>query len=329
MIGERTLTEETVIVGQFRFGTGETLGSMNVHYRTLGSPKGRPVLLVHGTPGTGASFLRPGFANAMFGSGQPLDLDRYFVILPDAIGLGSSSKPSDGLRARFPRYDLRDMVAALRCLVRDHLGIDRLHLLMGDSMGGMVAWEWAVTHPEDMTALVPMACLPVAVAGRNRMMRRMLIDAVRDDPAWREGNYEVQPPGLARAQAWFDMATAGGEKRLRALCPTNEAADAEVDRRKREASPADANDMMYRWNATQNYDPSGRLERVRARVLTILSEDDERNPPILDVLDNALAPIPHAESYIIPATDETMGHLTTGSQAHLYAERLGRFLDAI
>ena len=321
--------EGDYVIEDFTFHTGETVPEMKVHYRTIGDPDGEPVLLIHGTNGTGASFLTDGFAGAMFGPGQPLDAQTYFIILPDVIGAGDSSKPSDGMRAEFPRYNYKDMVDAQYKLVTDHLGIDHLRLVMGNSMGGMITWEWGIMHPDFMDALVPMASLPAAMSGRNWMMRRMLVDSVRTDPAWQDGNYTEQPPNLAIAQVWFGIATNGGNLRLQEIGSTREKADAYVDDQLAKAKAKDANDTMYQWDASRDFDPSADLDKIAAPVLAINSADDERNPTELGVLEAAMERQPLITTYIIPESPETKGHGTTGSQAALYAEPLKAFLDGL
>ncbi|HZA65748.1 MAG TPA: alpha/beta fold hydrolase [Geminicoccaceae bacterium] len=314
------------IIKDFTFHTGEVMPEMRVSYTTVGDPSGEPVLMLHGTTGNAKSMLSDGFAGALYGPGQTLDATKYFIIIPDAIGTGGSSKPSDGLRAAFPEYNYDDMVAAQYDLVKNDLGIDHLRLVMGNSMGGMLTWVWGVTHPDFMDALVPMASVPGPMSGRNWMMRRMLIDAVRTDPAWDGGNYKEQPPNLAIANVWFSIGTSNGEKRLAKIGNTREAADAYVDKRLAEAKAPDANDAMYQWNASRDFDPTADLGKIKAALLVINSEDDERNPPELVTLANGMAAIGHGEVYIIPATEETQGHGTTGSQASLYADRLAEFL---
>ena len=317
------------VIENFEFHNGDTIAEMNVRYYTLGNPDGKPVLMLHGSTGTGDGLLKEGFADELFGEGKPFDLDDYFVILPDAIGAGGSSKPSDGLRASYPSYNLDDMVAAQHALVTEHLGIDKLHVVMGDSMGGMLSWSWAVTYPDMMNGIVPMASLPAPMSGRNWMMRRMLVEAVKTDPLWHEGNYEEQPPKLQEQMVWFAIATANGDQRLQEIGATRKEADAFVDMLMENLKVKDANDMMYRWNASRDYDPSGNLEDIKARVLVINALDDERNRPSLGLLEPALKRIKHAEAYLIPASASTKGHLTTGSQAGLYADVLAAWLEKL
>jgi homoserine O-acetyltransferase/O-succinyltransferase len=273
--------------------------------------------------------LSDGFAGALFGPGQPLDADQYFLILPDSIGTGGSSKPSDGMHAKFPRYNYDDMVEAQYRLVTDGLGIDHLRLVIGNSMGGMQTWLWGIQHPDFVDALVPMASLPAPMSGRNWMMRRMVIDSVRTDPAWKNGEYTEQPPNLRTATTWFSLATNGGDQGLQAKGPTREQADAYVDERLKNQKVGDANDVMYQWDSSRDFDPSADLDKITAHVLVINSADDERNPPELGVLEREMPRIKNGQVHIIPGSPETRGHGTTGSEAKLYARQLGDFLASV
>jgi homoserine O-acetyltransferase len=238
------------IVRDFRFHTGEVLAELRLHYTTLGAPSGEPVLILHGSTGAGTNMLNAAFAGELFGPGQPLDANRYFIILPDALGAGKSSKPSDGLRTRFPKYNYDDIVQAHYRLVTEHLGVRRLRLVLGNSAGGMQTWLWGVNYPDFMDALVPLAAQPVEVAGRNWMTRRMLIDSIRNDPEWNGGNYTKQPRSLQAAQMYFSMATSGGTQALYKAAPTQEKADQLIDQRLKETRSADANDVIYQYEAT-------------------------------------------------------------------------------
>lgn len=321
--------EGDYVIPSFEFASGETLENMNVHYRTLGDPEDPAVLVLHGTTGSGESMLGEGFADALFEPGQPLDAAEHYLILPDAIGHGDSSKPSDGMRASFPRYDLEDMVQAHHALLTEHLGVDHLRLVIGNSMGGMLAWLWGIDYPDTMDGLVPMASLPAPMSGRNWMMRRMVIDSVRNDPAWKGGDYDEQPPNVRAATSWFATATSGGNVWLQSQGETREAADAFIDERLADQKVGDANDTMYQWDSSRNFDPTEGLDEISAHVLVINSEDDERNPPELGILEERLPTMAHAEAYIIPTSAETRGHGTTGSRASLYAERLGEWLKGV
>jgi len=321
--------EGDFVIENVRFASGETLAAMNVHYRTLGDPGNPAVLVLHGTTGSGAGMLDEGFAGALFGPGQPLAADEHYLILPDAIGHGESSRPSDGLRAAFPRYDLEDMVHAQHALLSGHLGVQHLRLVIGHSMGGMLAWIWGIEYPGYMDALVPMASSPAPMSGRNWMLRRLLIDSVRTDPAWNGGDYEQQPPNLRTANAWFTTATAGGDVWLQSEGPTRRAADAFIDERLATLQVGDANDTMYQWDASRTFDPSEGLGRIEAHVLAINAADDERNPPELGFLEQRLPRMAHAEAFVIPTHAGTRGHGTTASLAHLYADRLGTWLGSV
>lgn len=316
------------VIENFEFESGDVLPEMNVAYMTIGDPSGAPVLITHGTTSSASSMLGEKFAGNLYGPGQPLDAEKYFLILVDAIGAGNSSKPSDGMRAAFPEQTLKDMVNAQKMLLTDHLGIDHLHLKIGFSMGGMLTWTWLTEYPDFMDGGVPIASLPGPMAGRNWMMRRMVIDAVRDDPAWNGGNYETQPPMLRYMSAWFGLATSNGNLRLQKLGATREMADAVVDDKKENQKVGDANDTMYMWNASRNFDPTPKLGDIQAKVLLILSQDDERNPVELPMLEEGMAKVANGSTYIVPEDDETNGHGTTYNAAY-YAEPLRDFLAGL
>jgi homoserine O-acetyltransferase len=309
----------------FRFHTGEVMPALRLHYTTIGA--GEPVLVLHGTAGSGAGMLTPAFAGELFGPGQPLDASRYFIILPDAIGAGKSSKPSDGLRAAFPHYNYDDMVAAQYRLVTEGLGIRHLRLVIGNSMGGMHTWIWGVTHPAAMDALVPMASQPTEMSGRNWMLRRMLIDAIRNDPDWNSGNYTAQPRAMKWANAFYGIATSGGTLAYGRLAPTRAAADKLVDERLAAPFTADANDFLYQWDSSRDYNPAPGLERISAALLAINSADDERNPPELGIMERELKRVANGRYYLIPASTETRGHGTT-AMAKFWKAQLAEFLQA-
>ncbi|MFO1330719.1 MAG: alpha/beta fold hydrolase [Rubrivivax sp.] len=316
------------VVRDFRFANGQVLPELKLAYSTVGDPSGEPVLILHGTTGSAASMLNPGFAGELFGPGQPLDARRYYVILPDAIGTGRSSKPSDGLRMRFPAYSYDDMVAAQYRLVTEHLGVKRLRLVLGNSMGGMQTWIWAQKHPGMMDIAVPMASLPAAMSGRNWILRRLIIDSIRNDPAWKGGDYTQQPPSLRFASVFFAMATSGGNQGLYKAAPTRDKADALLDQRLQATFNGDANDHLLQWEASRDYDPAPGLERIQARVLAINSADDERNPPELGLLDAAMKRVKNGRAFVIPGSPDTFGHGTTGRAAFWKAE-LERELQAV
>jgi homoserine O-acetyltransferase/O-succinyltransferase len=315
------------VAKDFKFHTGETLPEVKLHYVTVGDPSGEPVLILHGTAGSAASMLTPGFAGELFGAGQPLDASKYFIILPDALGAGKSSKPSDGLRAKFPRYDYDDMVLAQHRLVTEGLGVRHLRLVLGNSMGGMHTWVWGVTYPDEMDALVPMASQPTEMSSRNWMMRRLIIDSVRNDPDWKNGDYTSQPKQLRVANALYGVATNGGSLFYQSAAPTREKADKLLDERLAAPFPNDANDFMYQWDASRDYNAAPKLDRLKAPLLAINSADDERNPPETGVLDREIAKLKNAKVYLIPASEQTRGHGTTGI-ANLWKEQLRAFLQS-
>jgi homoserine O-acetyltransferase len=314
------------VARDFRFHTGEVVPEMRVHYVTVGEPSGQPVLILHGTGGAGMGMLSLGFAGELFGPGQPLDASKYYIILPDAIGHGKSSKPSDGLRTKFPQYDYDDMVDAQHRLLNEGLGIHHLRLVMGNSMGGMETWVWGEKYPNFMDALVPTASQPSPMASRNWMLRRLMIETIRSDPEWNNGNYTTQPRSLRMASVFFAVATSGGTLAYQRLAPTREKADKLVDDRLAAPAPRDANDFLYQWNASADYDPSPGLERIQAALLAINSADDERNPPETGVTERELKRVKNGHLYLIPASDQTSGHGTVG-QAKFYKQQLHELLQ--
>ena len=317
--------EGTYVIRDFRFHTGETLPELKLHYTTLGSPDSPAVLVLHGTGGSGPGMLAPTYWGPLFGPGEPLDASRYYIILPDAIGAGKSSKPSDGLRAKFPKYNYDDMVRAQQRLVTEQLGVKKLRLVIGNSMGGMHTWMWATMYPDAMSAAVPLASMPTEVAGRNWLTRRMLIDLIRNDPEYNNGNYTKQPRGLQLAQIYFAFATSGGNQGLHKLAPTNAAADALMDKRMAEPVRGDANDYMYQFASSQGYNPSLHLEKIQATLWAINSADDERNPPELGVLEREIKRVKNGRVLLIPGSDKTLGHGTT-SRAQFWKKELEELL---
>ena len=318
-------TEGTWSIANFRFHTGGTLPELKQHYITLGSPSNPAVLVLHGTGGAAEGMLSPAFGGALFGPGQPLDAARYYIVIPDTIGAGRSSKPSDGLRMKFPAYDYADMVEAQRRLLTEHLGVKHLKLVIGNSMGGMLTWLWGEAHPDFMDALVPLASQPTQVAGRNWISRRLAIEMIKADPAWNGGNYTAQPPGFTLAMTYFGLMTAGGDLAQYAALPTLAAADKAVTDGLARPAGGDANDIIYQFNAARGYDPAPRLEAIKARLLAINSADDERNPVGVGLLQREIGRVKGGRVYIIPASVETRGHGTTGAAkwwAHLLPEVL-------
>jgi len=314
------------IARDFKFHTGETMPELRLHYTTVGESTGQPVLVLHGSGGSAASMLTPTFAGELFGPGQPLDASKYYIIIPDSIGHGKSSKPSDGMKTAFPKYNYEDMVDAQYRLVREGLGLSHLRLVIGNSMGGMHTWIWAGKYPDFMDALVPMAAQPTEMAARNWMLRRMMIETIRNDPDYNGGNYTTQPRMMKYAVAAYGIATAGGTLAYQALAPTAEKADKMVDDRLATPVTADANDFIYQWQASRDYNPSAGLERIGAALLAINAADDERNPPETGVTLAAMKRVKNGNLYLIPASAETRGHLTTGNAA-FYKQPLRELLQ--
>ena len=315
------------VVRDFRFHTGEVLPELRKHYATVGAPTGEPVLILHGTTGSGTGMLTPAFAGELFGPGQPLDASRYYIILPDAIGTGKSSKPSDGLRAKFPRYNYDDMVEAQYRLVTEHLGVRRLRLVLGNSMGGMQTWIWAGKYPDLMDVAVPMASQPVEMSGRNWMMRRLIVDSIRNDPEWMEGNYTRQPRSLQFASVFYATATIGGNQAIYKAAPTRAKADQALDQRLKGPFAGDANDHLYQWESSGDYNPAPMLDRIRAMVLAINSADDERNPPELGIMEREIRRVKNGRVFLIPGSELTAGHGTT-AQAKFWKDQLGPLLES-
>ena len=268
------------------------------------------VLVLHGTGGSGEAFLREQFAGVLFGPGQLLDATRHYIILPDGIGHGGSGKPSDGLRARFPGYTYDDMVRAHYRLLAEGLGVNHLKLVMGTSMGGMQTWVWGYTYPDFMDALLPLACLPVEIAGRNRMLRKMIIDSIKDDPAWQGGNYRAQPPGLVSAIHSL-LVMVSSPLQWQKEAPTHEAAEAMLaDMINTYAARFDANDMVYQFDASRHYNPAPHLEKISAPLLAINFADDQVNPPELGILEREIKRVKQGRCVLMPISDQTRGHGT-------------------
>ncbi|MFC3394176.1 alpha/beta fold hydrolase [Brenneria rubrifaciens] len=314
------------IAPEFTFNSGEKLKDLRIHYYTIGDRNKPAVLLLHGTNQPIKALLAKGFGGELFGPGQALDSNKYFIIMPESIGSGQSSKPSDGLRMKFPEYDYNDMVEAQYRLLKEGLGIKHLRLVMGYSMGGMQTWLWGEKYPDMMDALVPMASLPNELSGRNWMMRRILIESIKRDPAWNNGNYTQQPPVLKTASIMFSIATTGGTLAYQNKASTRALADKLVDDRLAAPLTSDANDFVYLWGSSANYNAAAELGRIKAPVLVINSADDERNPVETGILDGELKKIKQAELLLIPGSKETSGHGTTMS-AKLYKDKLKYFLE--
>jgi homoserine O-acetyltransferase/O-succinyltransferase len=308
-------TESDFTIRDFKFASGETLPELRLHYRTLGKPEKdaqgkttNAILIMHGTTGSGAQFIRSEFAGELFGKDQPLDVTKFFIVLPDGIGHGKSSKPSDGMHAKFPRYGYIDMVDADYRLLTEGLGVDHARLVMGTSMGGMHTWLWGELHPDFMDALLPLASLPTQISGRNRAWRRMVIDAIRNDPAWDGGEYKTQPPSLRTAAEMLWLMSSNPvlrQKDAPTLGKTDEVLDKFVEQI---VKTDDTNDVLYALEASHDYDPGPNLEKIKAPLLAINSADDQINPPELGILEQEIKRVPHGRAIVIPFSDKTRGH---------------------
>jgi len=327
-------TEADYTIHDFKFVSGETLPELKIHYRTIGkidkdAQEGKTrnaVLVMHGTTGSGGQFIRPEFAGELFGKDQPLDATKFFIILPDGIGHGKSSKPSDGMHAKFPHYGYLDMVEAQYRLLTDGLGVSHARLVMGTSMGGMHTWLWGELHPDFMEALMPLASLPAQISGRNRAWRRLIIDAIRNDPAWNGGEYKTQPPSLRTAaeMLWFMSSNPVVRQReAPTLAKTDEVLDKFADGI---VKADDANDVLYALEASHDYDPGSNLEKIRAPLLAINSADDLINPPELGILEREIKRVPHGRAIIIPFSDKTRGH-GSHTLAALWKDELAKLLN--
>ena len=319
----------------FHFKSGETLPELRMHYATFGTPArdagGRvtnAVLLLHGTSGTGEQFLAPQFANVLLGPGQLLDITRYYVILPDNIGHGKSSKPSDGLHAHFPQYGYDDMVAAQHELLEKGLSVNHLRLILGTSMGCMHSWIWGETYPDFMDAMMPLACQPVEIAGRNRLWRKMVIDGIRDDPDWKNGDYSTQPhAGLEIAADMFYIA-GGAPLLMQKTLSTRQATDAaDADYVKRFVAAHDATDLLYAVNASRDYDPSPRLESITVPVIFVNSADDFINPPELGIAEREIKRVKKGRFVLIPISEQSHGH-GTHTWAAVWQQYLKELMDS-
>ncbi len=327
-------TEGDFVAKNFQFRSGESLPELRLHYTTLGKPtrdaQGRvtnAVLILHGTGGTGHQFLAPIFSGELFGQGQLLDAARYYIILPDGIGHGKSSKPSDGLHARFPQYDYDDMVAAHHRLLTEGLSVNHLRLVMGTSMGCMHSFVWGETYPDFMDALMPLACLPVQIAGRNRVFRKMVMDAIRSDPEWKGGEYSAEPQQALRTALDLLLIAGSAPLYMQKTYPTRDAADKELDDYfKARFAPLDANDLLYQVNASRNYDPSPQLEKINAPMMYINSADDFINPPELGIAEREIKKVKNGRFVLLPISDETRGH-GTHTRAAVWKQYLAELLE--
>ena len=315
------------VARDFKFHTGEVMPELRLHYTTVGAPTGQPVLLLHGTGGSAAGFLTPAFAGELFGPGQALDATKYFIIMPDAIGHGKSLKPSEGMKTKFPKYNYDDMVEAQYRLITEGLGVKHLRLVMGNSMGGMQTWIWGVKYPGEMDVLVPMAAQPSEMASRNWMLRRLMVESILNDPDYKNGDYTTQPHALKYASAFFGVATAGGTLAYQMLAPTHAKAEKFVDDRLAAPVTADANDFIYQWGSSADYNPSQGLEKIQATLLAINAADDERNPPETGILERDLKRVKNGKLYLIPASTDTRGHGTTGA-AKFFTQQLQELMQS-
>ncbi len=330
-----TPKEGDYVSRDFHFKSGETMPEVRIHYAAFGTParnaSGRvtnAVLLLHGTSGTGRQFLAPQFAGVLFGPGQLLDVARYYVILPDNIGHGKSSKPSDGMHARFPQYDYDDMVALQHELLEKGLGINHLRLILGTSMGCMHAWVWGETYPDFADALMPLACQPVQIAGRNRFWRKLVMDGIRDDPEWKNGEYASQPLNALEVAADMFFIAAGAPLLMQKNFPTRDATDAAgQDFAKRFSADHDANDLLYALNASRNYDPSPQLERITVPVMFVNSADDFINPPELGIAEREIKRVKKGRFVLIPISEQSHGH-GTHTWATVWQQYLKELLEA-
>ncbi|MBX2942639.1 MAG: alpha/beta fold hydrolase [Cyclobacteriaceae bacterium] len=323
--------EGDYVVKNFKFSEGETLPELNLHYTTIGKPikdvSGRvvnAVLITHGTTGNGKGFLSERFAGNLFGPGQLLDATKYYIILPDGIGHGKSSRPSDGLHMKFPKYTYDDMVRAQYLLLTEHLGVNHLRLAMGTSMGGMHTWVWGYMYPDFMDALMPLASMPIEIAGRNRMIRKMIIDAIETDPEWKGGEYANQPLGLTNAvHALIFMVSS--PLQWQKAAPTREAAELFLkDKVDSYVAGLDANDMIYQFDASRFYDPSPYLAKIKAPLFAINSADDQVNPPELRIMEEEIKKVKKGRYILLPITDETSGHGT-----HSNPKVWGKYLEEL
>ena len=312
------------MVRDFRFSTGETLPELRLHYTTIGDASNPAVLIMHGTGGNGRGFLTPTFAGELFGKGQLLDATKYFVILPDALGHGKGTRPSDGMKQRFPHYTYEDMVRAQHRLITEELGVKHLRLAMGTSMGGMHTWMWGYMYPGFMDALMPLASAPVEIAGRNRMLRKMVIDSLRGDPDFNDGEYTKPLKGMLGAQFALFMMTSS-PLQLHKQAPTRDEADAWFERRFISSAPAtDANDMLYYYESSRSYNPAPHLEKIAAPLYAVNSADDLVNPPELGILEREIKRVRRGRYILLPTNEETRGHGT-----HSLPRIWGRYLEEL
>jgi homoserine O-acetyltransferase len=317
--------EGELIVKDFKLHTGDVMPNVKLHYTTIGDPSNPAIVILHGTGGSARSQLTANFAGELFGKGQPFDAEKYYIIIPDAFGHGKSTKPSDGLKTKFPKYNYTDMVEGQHRLLTEGLGVKHVRMIIGNSMGGMQTWMWGEKYPGYMDILVPMASQPTAMAARNWMLRRMMLESIRQDPEYNNGDYTKQPGSLKLASTFYGLATSNGTLNLQKQGPTNALADKVVDARLAAPTAADANDFLWQWGSSADYDASADLEKIEATLLLINAADDERNPPETGLTDAAMKRVKNGKLYLIPASEQTAGHGTTGSAKH-YSKQLDELL---
>ncbi len=326
--------EGDYVIKDFRFGSGETLPELRMHYRTLGTAKRNAqgeiingVVLLHGTSGAGTSWLLPSLADELYKAGQPLDAAEHFIIIPDSIGVGGSSKPSDGLRAKFPHYRYADSIRAEHQLITEGLNVRHLRLVLGSSMGGMKTWMWGYTYPDLMDGLVPIASQPIQISGRNWILRRLRIEAIKNDPEYNNGNYTKNPSTYVYTLPLAGMNTEN-VARIQEMAPTREKGDELYFKLVEEAKKGDANNTVYGIEAVMDYDPSPHLEKIKAPLLAINFEDDEGNPPQLNVVEPAIKRIKNARHVLVPAGPESHGHYSH-LRAKLWKSHLVEFMKTL
>jgi len=335
LVGTPVPADNDFVIHDFHFASGETLPELRLHYITLGNPRrdahGRTVnavLILHGIGGSGRSLLNERFAGVLFGHGQLLDSGQYFIILPDAIGHGKSSKPSDGLHAHFPKYGYVDMVAAQHALLVEGLHVDHVRLVMGASMGCMHTFLWGETYPAMMDALMPLACLPAPIAGRDQLWRDLIIDGIRADPEWQQGEYGSEPQGALRTAAGLLMIAGSAPLQMQLSLPSRDAADEFLQKfMQRELDELDANDLLYQMAASRDYDPTSGLATIEAPLILVNSADDFINPPELGIAERGISRIKGARFVLLPASDQTRGH-GTGTWAAVWQQHLSQLLEA-
>jgi len=324
----KNTVESDYVIKDFVFHDGTKLDQLNIHYTTIGNPSGKPVLILHGTAGTGKGMLNDKFGEALFGKGMALDAEKYFIILPDSIGTGKSSKPSDKLKGNFPQYNYLDSVNAQHTLLKDKLNIDKLYLIIGNSMGGMQTWEWLTNYPDYVTAAIPMAATPIPMSSRNWIMRKMFIDAIKNDPDWKNGFYEKQPEKFQQVYNYFKIATNGGDIDWQNKAYNVAETERILKEKLSERVTMDANDFLYQWNSARDFDPTDKLNKVKSHVMAVNSADDERNPVSTQAMEKAISGMKNVQYYLIPASDKSSGHATTANAA-LWRDQLTKFLATL